>query len=133
MRAVLLFLLVCALPALVSAQCVPTKTLYTQALLTWDAPAPVAGVVLTNYTIDQRVDTGAWLPYITTPASQLSLAVTGLQPGHSYEWRLRVVASVAVPAGSSGTSDYASYGPVPPCLALMLIGAPSKFQALPQP
>lgn len=130
MRAALLFLLLCALPALVSAQCVPTKTLYTQTLLTWDAPLPVAGVTLTNYTIDQRVDTGAWAPYVTTAASQLSLVVTGLLPGHTYEWRLRVLASSG---GSSAMSDYASYGPVPPCLALMLIGAPSKFQALPQP
>lgn len=130
MRAALLFLLLCLLPIAASAQCVPTKTLYTQALLTWDAPAPVAGVTLTNYTIDQRIDTGAWAPYVTTQATQLSLAVVGLLPGHTYEWRLRVVAQSG---GSNGSSDYAPAGPVPPCLALMLIGAPGKFQALPQP
>jgi hypothetical protein len=124
--ALLLYLL---LPAFAWAQeCVPQKTTKQNVTLSWVAPLP--GLPVHEYRLEQQQDGGAWIPLPAPAAAATSQRVEGLAVGHTYAWRLAAVGHE--PDGTLVVSGYADYGPRPPCVSVIVMSAPTEFSATPE-
>jgi hypothetical protein len=83
-----------------------------QVQLSWVAPASTGGVAISDYTIEQSVDSGVTWTAVTRPSDStaLSFTVTGLSGQVTYQFRVRAVNGIGPGAWSStATATPVSY------------------------
>jgi hypothetical protein len=114
------------LPATAQQACVPTMTDKTTYTIAWSPPAvPALGMTLVGYLLERRLNGGAWvtLPMLLPPVT--SLNETGMAVG-TYDYQVR--AQYRLANGTLALSAYANHGTPPPCVTLVVMGAPSNVQ-----
>jgi hypothetical protein len=124
----LLWMLWSVLPAFSQEACVPQVTTKQRVTLSWTAPLP--GLPVHEYRLEQQEDGGAWKPLPAPATSATSQRVEGLAIGHTYVWRLATVGHE--PDGSLVVSGYATHGARPPCVSVIVIAPPTDFTATPE-